>query len=108
MLKVYTSHCKYKGTNKLDITVKSGDKAFAPTWKIVMDYKNYKISKEEYTDKYYQLMRKSYNENRDRWNDLLNQEEVVLTCFCREGFCHRYLLKDILVKLGAADMGEIN
>jgi uncharacterized protein YeaO (DUF488 family) len=53
-------------------------------------------------------MRLSYKENRKRWDELLNQDEVVLVCFCKAGdFCHRVLLAEILVKLGAEYKGEI-
>lgn len=66
------------------------------------------MPEEEYTREYYEMMRTSYAQNRERWEQLLGQEEVVLVCFCsRDKFCHRHLLKDILVKLGAEDMGEI-
>lgn len=108
MLKIYTSQFRYNGKNRLDITIKTGNKVFAPTWDLVTNYKNGNISEEEYTKKYYQLMRKSYKENREVWEKLLTDKEVVLVCYCPENnFCHRYLLKDILVKCGAKYLGEI-
>lgn len=107
-MKVFTSQYKYKGKNRFDITVKSGDKTFAPTWEMVMNYKSGKISEEEYTEQYYERMRQSYQNNRKRWDWLLDKEEIVLVCFCKKGdFCHRLLLADILVKLGAEYEGEI-
>ena len=107
MLKVYTSQYKYRGKNRLDITVKTGKKIFAPTWDMVMGIKHGTMSYEEYTRKYYQLMRKSYKENKNEWNELLNKDEVVLVCFCKPNdFCHRYLLAYILAKLGAVCRGE--
>lgn len=88
----------------LDTTVKSGDKVFAPTWKMVMGVKEGKISKEEYTQEYYEMMRKSYRINRQRWDEVLGMEEVILGCYCRaEEFCHRDLLRDMLVKCGGVD-----
>ena len=39
----------HKGDNGLDITIKSGSKVFAPSWKIVIDHKNKLITDEEYT-----------------------------------------------------------
>ena len=57
MLKVYTAQYGYRGKDRLDITVKSGDRTFAPTWDMVMDYKSGKITQEEYTEMYYDLMR---------------------------------------------------
>ena len=108
MLKVYTSQYRYSDKNRLDITVKSGDKTFAPTWDIVGKVKKGLMSEEEYTKEYYRLMRNSYKNNRSEWDKLLKQDEVVLVCFCKKGsFCHRYLLADMLIKLGAEYKGEI-
>lgn len=39
MLKIYTSQYRYSGKNRLDITVKSGNKIFTPTWNIVVNSK---------------------------------------------------------------------
>ena len=92
----------------LDTTVKSGDPVFAPTWEIVMASQQGKMSDEEYTIEYYDMMRRSYRDNRSRWDEVLGMEEVFLACYCRaDSFCHRYLLKDILVKCGAEYVGEI-
>ena len=115
MLKIYTiqiSVAKKLGLTGdpryLDITVKSGDKAFAPTWKMVMGSKEGKISEEEYTKHYLELMRESYQKNRKRWDEILTMDEIILACYCGAGsFCHRYLLRDILVKCGAEYTREI-
>jgi uncharacterized protein YeaO (DUF488 family) len=108
MLKVYTSKISYKGENKLNVSIKSGNKIFAPSWEIVMSYKNGKITEEQYTLAYHNMMEISYKRNRTDWEDLLSKEEVVLCCYCSAGtFCHRLLLAKILVKLGAKYQGEI-
>jgi len=97
-----------KDPRYLDTTVKSGDKTFAPTWKMVMGVKESGISEEEYTREYLDRMRASYRNNRQRWDEVLGMEEVILACYCRpDSFCHRYLLKDMLVKCGAEYVGEI-
>jgi uncharacterized protein YeaO (DUF488 family) len=81
----------------LDITVKSGDKAFAPTWDMVMGYKNGTKSEEQYEAEYVALMERSMQENRERWFEVLNSGSVTLLCYCRAGdFCHRTLLVDLL------------
>lgn len=108
MLKVYTAQYNYQGEGRLDITVKTGDKTFAPTWEMVMKSKQGKLTEQEYTYMYYSLMRHSYVTNRRRWDELLSEDRVVLVCFCRKGnFCHRVLLADILIRLGANYCGEI-
>lgn len=108
MVKVYTSNIRYKGENRLDVTVKSGDSNFAPNWNMVMGYKRGDLTEDEYTQIYYQKMRKSYKENRKRWDEILKMDRVVFVCYCRSGdFCHRLLLAEIFEKLGAEQCGEI-
>ena len=107
-LQVYTAQFSYKGANRLDVTVK-GKSPFAPTWKMVMDYKNKIITAEEYTKMYNDLMNKSYKNNRVEWDDLLARESVTLVCYCPSyKFCHRLLLAKRLVELGATYKGEIS
>jgi len=106
---LYTAQYRYNGEDRYDITVKSGNKIFAPTWNIVMDYKNNIITAEEYTKEYHNLMVKSYYNNLNEWNKLLNEEQITLVCFCKSGdFCHRLLLAEYLSKLDAEYLGERN
>lgn len=94
---VWTAQYQYKGPDRLDITVKTGIKAFAPTWKMVMKSKQGELSEEEHTEQYMALLRKSWKENRAEWENLLGMAEVTLVCFCRPGeFCHRVLLAKLL------------
>ena len=87
----------------LDITVKSGDPVFAPTWDMVMGWKQGWMSQDEYVRRYTEMMRESYRRNKDRWLEVL-KHDVILTCYCRAGdFCHRYLLRDMLVKVAIAN-----
>lgn len=90
----------------IDITAKSGGKPwiiFAPTWNIISDYKDGRITEQEYTDRYYNLMRNRYKTNRDTFQELISRaicSDVALACYCPKGeFCHRVLLKDILLKI---------
>ena len=85
----------------LDTTIKSGDKRFAPSWAIVMRYKD-DGDEAAYTKVYVEMMRKSYQANTAAWLELLKQPKLALACYCRAGaFCHRILLADMLVKVGA-------
>jgi uncharacterized protein YeaO (DUF488 family) len=96
-MNIYTARIGHKG---LDITVKSGDKTFAPSWNIVMDLKNGNITWEQYKEKYTQMMRKSYKQNTKRWLELINKDELTLICYCTDpNRCHRTLLADMLVKV---------
>jgi uncharacterized protein YeaO (DUF488 family) len=94
-----------KQSDMLDITVKTGDKVFAPTWGMVMGYKDGLISESKYTDTYQQIMRQSFKNNRRRWEDVVRSGSVTLVCYCAAGaFCHRHLLAKMLT-LVARDMG---
>jgi hypothetical protein len=114
-LQVYTAQIKYTNLYEiknnpdcLDVTIKSGSKIFAPTWGMVMGHKNLRLTDDQYKDMYYKLMRQSYKINRKEWDELLAKDKIILMCYCYNGsFCHRYLLRDILVKLGAEDKKEI-
>ena len=95
----------------LDISVrsaqKSGNQEFAPTWDMVMGVKNRGITEQAFTRRYIAMMEQSYEVNGRIWEHLMNMDEVILACYCRpRTFCHRYLLRDILVELCGADYIE--
>src|SRR4030043_2144567 len=92
---------KYKGPDAYDVTVKSGDINFAPTWDIVQAWKAGEISWDTYSQRYRELMLNSYKRNQRAWHELLEKSVLTLLCYCRAGeSCHRYLLADFLSKLG--------
>lgn len=81
------------GIPLLNTTVKSGIKAFAPSWEIVMDVKRGIITPEQYTDIYHELMEQSLQQQPAVWEETLALEQVAIACYCRPGlFCHRHLL----------------
>lgn len=84
----------------IDTTVKSGNKLFAPTWPLLAKYKSGEIDAEEYTKVFYELMRDSYKNHPEEWDALFEHDILALACYCKAGnFCHRLLLKDILLKI---------
>ena len=92
----------------LDITVKSGNTAFAPTWPMVLNHKSGAITDDEYTDQYTKMMRRSYCDQRADWDKVLAMDKTALGCYCRaDKFCHRHLLADMLVQCGGVLIGEI-
>jgi uncharacterized protein YeaO (DUF488 family) len=92
----------------VDITVKSGDLVFAPTWEMVLEYKAGKLSEEEYMDHYRRLMHVSQDLYFPRWKNILSYDNLALACYCRPGnFCHRHLLKDILMEMWAIDGEDV-
>jgi len=109
-MKLYTSQFNYSGDDRLDITVKTKDplgKIFAPTWDIVIPYKQKTLTEKEYTEIYLSRMRESYKNYLAKWQTVLNKNLITLVCYCRKGqFCHRLILANILQKLGAEYVGE--
>ena len=101
-LHIYTGQIgKYKGPDAFDVTVKSGDRTFAPTWDMVHDSKAGRLSWEDYSERYRELMLNSYRRDQKAWHDILEKGTITLLCYCRTGEnCHRYLLADFLCKLG--------
>ena len=103
-LHLYTAQIgKYKGPDAYDVTVKSGDINFAPTWDIVQAWKAGEINWDTYTQRYRELMLNSYKRNQKAWSEILEKGVLTLLCYCRaddEKHCHRYLLADFLIKLG--------
>ena len=90
---IYTSHYRYSGPNRIDITVKGQHpdwKYFAPTWDMVKGVKNGTLSEEEYIRIYLDII---VGVHTSIWDKLLQYEEIVLVCFCPENaFCHRNIL----------------
>ena len=84
------------GVKGVDVTVKSAvgyARSFAPTWSMVMGYKNGTLTEAQYTEQYVRILDAVSIE---AWRRLYAQavnREVVLLCYCREGqFCHTNLI----------------
>lgn len=84
----------------LNITVRNGHIAFAPSWHLVACFKAGSIDEAEYTKRYKLLMQEHQVRYQEAWEKLLSYDTVAVSCFCATGtFCHRLILKDILETL---------
>ena len=94
----------YKGSDKLDITVKSGrgiGKELAPSWELVRGFKRGEISWNEYEAGYLEMLRKVWVEKRWVFRRLFRMGRATFVCYCRDDrFCHRRLLREVVVKIG--------
>lgn len=96
-LVIKTAHVSCNAPDRLDVTVKSGDKTFAPSWDMVMRYKNNEIAAEEYLAAYNVMMQESWKKNKERWIEVASQDSVTLVCYCsRNSFCHRNRLAEMI------------
>jgi uncharacterized protein YeaO (DUF488 family) len=112
MLQVYTAPFRYSGPDRLDITVKSGDPFFAPTWGMVWGLKKGRLTWEQYENRYYALLGQR-SVVMSGWlihvTELLKKDRIVLVCFCpKPDNCHRKLLAEFLTGWGAEYKGEIS
>jgi len=96
MTNIWTAQYRYAGTDRLDVTVKGNDQIghiFAPTWKMVMDYKSGKGGEQAYIANYRTLLKGRQPDVSNSVEWIYNQEQITLVCFCPAGtFCHRVIL----------------
>lgn len=85
----------------LNITAKSGDDRFAPSWDMVMALKENRINQMQFSDMYYEKMRQSYNADPNGWIQFLtSHDKLAIACMCaKDAFCHRHLLVGIFAKI---------
>jgi uncharacterized protein YeaO (DUF488 family) len=94
-----------KGPNVVDITVKNNrNHVLAPTWELVMGFKNGKISWKEYKEKYIELLNHRFKTRKEEFEPLIQMAQTKeiywFVCFCKdENFCHRKLAKEFIERL---------
>ncbi len=91
--------------NALNVTVKSAiglGRVFAPSWRMVMDHKNKKMTDEEYRTLYLDILR---GVSTTQWEQLHEYGIgggggiITLMCYCPDGtFCHTYQMIDFAVR----------
>ena len=82
-----------------DITVKSGkEKLFAPDDQVLWAYKRGEVTDEQYTELYFQRLRKNIAAHPEAFEAFLQMEgPIAAACYCRAGkFCHRHLFVEFM------------
>lgn len=118
-LRVHTARVSYSGLDRLDVTRKSAGPdgiPFAPSWSILgpalklrrrQGARRLRSAWPQYAADYTAEMRRSYRDQRAAWERLLARFEVTLVCYCTDpAHCHRTVLAEMLVRLGATYHGE--
>lgn len=113
---VWTARISTKDPDAFNVTRKSGDPIFAPSWALLRTALDIRRSGREqseeewksYARTYLSEMQRSYATNRPAWGALLGRPRAVLTCYCTNPErCHRKLLGLVLARLGALYKGEL-
>ncbi len=116
-MNVWTARISTKDPDRYDITRKSGNPIFAPSWALLGPLLSNRRAGHEQTEEewrayaagYLKEMARSYKINRPEWDLLLARERIVLVCYCTNPLrCHRRVLARILASLGAVDCGELS
>lgn len=115
-VEVWTARISTRDPDAFNVTRKSGDPVFAPSWALLrtaLDIrKSGRVQSEEdwknYARSYLSEMTASHGRDRPIWDALLRRSRVVLTCYCTNPErCHRKLLGLVLERLGASYKGEL-
>ena len=77
---------------------------FAPSWELVSSFKDRWITWKEYVPLYIEEMRQAYKKNSKPFHDMaLRLDNVEFVCWCsrdpKNPWCHRFLLREILMKV---------
>lgn len=84
---------KELGVPYINTTIKSGEWRLAPTWNLLMAYRNDLAGDDDYTTVYNALLKERYEKEPEYFNALCNMDAVAFGCYCSHGkFCHRHLL----------------
>ena len=84
--------CEPAKIQLIDITVKSGIEVFAPHRHDLYEYKNGRMTEDEYTSRYQEKMFYSRSEHKTIWDGLSVIPRAAFACYCGVGkYCHRHL-----------------
>jgi uncharacterized protein YeaO (DUF488 family) len=115
-LEVWTARLSTKDPDAFNVTRKTGNPVFAPSWGLVAPMiqirREGRAANDEewrsYARAYLREMKASLSTNKLVWDALLARQRVVLTCYCTNPHrCHRTLLGLFLAKQGAVFQGEL-
>jgi hypothetical protein len=110
---IYTARVSYRGPDRVDVTRKGGS-LFGPSYPLLQHFLKLRRSGKEtaetwaaYKGAYLEEMRAMFRHDPAPFLRLAAEPEATLVCYCTDSErCHRVLLADILVKLGAQYGGE--
>lgn len=113
---VWTARISTRDPDAVNITRKSGDPTFAPSWPLFLAMTAIRKEGRDptenewrfYAKTYITEMTRSYERSPALWEELRARKRVVLVCYCTNPErCHRKLMARILEKLGATYLGEL-
>lgn len=80
------------------------EEIFAPSWQLLMDFKNSKIDWNVYSRRYIEEMRCKFKKNKEKFYFYAKElNQYIFICWCmlkkrQDQHCHRFLLQDLLRK----------
>ncbi len=108
MVTIWTGRIGEGGQTEVNTTMTRAStaigKVLAPTKELVFGHKAYRgdarfqdftsINDEQYRERYLELIRGRFLPNWQHFRDLLERDEVTITCFCGKdkAYCHRHII----------------
>ena len=106
---VYTAYREwYRGRDRVDLTrIAARSRAFVEG--SITECVSAPAGEQQKSEQYLAFLRTSYRTQRSQWQAMLARSRVVLVCMCPPGVrtCRRYVLAEVLGKLGASLGGEL-
>lgn len=106
---IRTGRIGERGTDITIMSAKGNARYLSPSWEIVMAHKQGKMSDDEYTVAYTNMVRERYKTYKQPFLDLLKTDELILLCYCStyyvdpknrtKKFCHRNIAAEIMLKI---------
>jgi len=115
-VEVWTARISTRDLDAFNVTRKSGESVFAPSWPLLRSVLDIRAEGrvptepewKTYAKAYLSEMQVSHREHPRAWEALLVRQRVVLSCYCSDPQrCHRRLLGLILERLGGVYKGEL-
>lgn len=87
------------GIHLHDITVKTGDQDFSPTWNMLKALRSGEMTEAQYAEKYNSSIDWVKENKPEVWAKFLGTKNMAIGCYCTPGaFCHRLLFVDHLIR----------
>ena len=108
-LKIYMADYGYAGEDCFDVSFQGGHFMFAPSKKMLVDFRLGRIKAQEFKELYFDQLEASFIQHQYTWDEMLDRERIVLVCSCNADgkSCHRHILVDFLKQFGAKYSGKV-
>ncbi len=108
-LVLYTADYAYAGEDRFDVSFQGGHFMLTPSKKLLVDLRLGRTDQSAFNALYFEQLEASFIQHQYTWDEMLNQERIVLVCSCNiaGASCHRHALIQFLKQFGARYAGSL-